>query len=55
MVDKELQEGLAQLKVGKAPEPDEILREYFKVFGHSFESILLKLIRVIFAEHIYPS
>ena len=44
--DKELEEGLTQLKVGKAPGPGEILGEYFKVFGHSFESILLKLIRV---------
>ena len=29
--------------------------EYLKVFGQSFESILLKIIRIIFAEHIYPS
>ena len=53
--EKELKEGLAQLKVGKAPGPDEILGEYLKIFGHSFEDILLKLIRIIFAEHIYPS
>ena len=52
---KELKEGLAQLKVGKAPGPDEILGEYLKIFGNSFGSILLKLIRFIFAEHIYPS
>ena len=53
--DKELREGLTQLKAGKSPGPDDILGEYLKVFGHSFESILLKLIRLIFAEHIYPS
>ena len=53
--DKELLEALGELKASKAPGPDEILGEYLKVFGNLFGSILLKLIRHIFAEHIYPS
>ena len=53
--DKELQEALSELKVGKAPGPDDILGEYIKVFGNLFGSILLKLIKHIFAEHIYPA
>ena len=53
--DKELQEALGELKVGKAPGPDEILGEYIKIFGNLFRNILLKLIRHIFAERIYPS
>ena len=53
--DKEIQEALDELKVGKAPGPDEILGEYIKIFGNLFRNILLKLIRHIFAERIYPS
>ena len=52
---QELREALASLKAGKAPGPDGILGEYLKIFGHAFEHILLKLIRIIFSEHLYPS
>ena len=52
---KELRDALASLKAGKAPGPDGILGEYLKIFGQEFEHILLKLIRIIFSEHIYPS
>ena len=51
---QELQEALANLKIGKAPGPDGIPVEYIKVFGQLFEPILLKLMRLIFAENFYP-
>ena len=52
---KELEDALNNLKGGKAPGPDEIIGEYLKMFGQIFEDILLKLINVIFSQHIYPS
>ena len=52
---KELRDALNNLKIGKAPGPDEIIGEYLKLFGQTFEHILLKLINVIFSEQIYPS
>ena len=52
---KELRDALKCLKGGKAPGPDEIIGEYLKIFGQIFEHILLKLVNVIFSEHIYPS
>ena len=51
----ELREALASLKTGKASGPDGILTEYLKIFGHTFETVLLKILRCIFVEHIYPS
>ena len=52
---KELQDALGSLKSGKAPGPDEILGEYLKLFGQTFEDILLRLVNVIFIEQIYPT
>ena len=52
---KELQIALGKIKVGKTPGPDEILGEYLKQFGQTFEDILLRLFNAIFSEHIYPS
>ena len=52
---KELRAALGNLKGGKAPGPDEIIGEYLKIFGERFEDILLKIVNVIFSEHIYPS
>jgi hypothetical protein len=52
---KELRDALGNIKVGKAPGPDEILGEYLKIFGQTFEHILFKLVNSIFSEHIYPS
>ena len=51
---KELREALINHKGGKAPGPDEILGEYLKIFGQMFEYTLLKLVNLIFCEHIYP-
>ena len=50
-----MREALGSLKVGKAPGPDGILSEYLKIFGHTYEDTLLKLLRIIFSQHIYPS
>ena len=52
---KELQDALGSLKAGKAPGPDEIPGEYLKLFGQTFEDILLRLVNVIFVEQIYPT
>ena len=52
---QEMREGLQSLKGGKAHGPDEIIGEYLKIFGNTFEHILLRLFNVIFSEHIYPS
>ena len=43
------------MKGKKAPGPDGILTEYIKIFGDIAEPILLKLIRLMFANHIYPT
>ena len=53
--NQELRDALCSLKMGKACGPDGIPVEYLKVFGYSFEPILLKLTRCLFAEHVYPS
>ena len=52
---KELRDALNNVKGGKAPGPDEIIGEYLKIFGQTFEHILLKLVNTIFSNHIYPS
>ena len=51
----ELREALQKVKINKAPGPDGILGEYVKVFGHTFEDILLKLVNIIFSQQIYPA
>ena len=51
----ELREALSELKPGKAPGPDGILVEYLKIFGGVCERILLKLVRLLFSNHLYPS
>ena len=52
---KELQDALKGMKCKKSPGPDGILTEYLKIFGDIAEPILLKLIRLMFANHIYPT
>ena len=49
---RELRDALSNLKRGKTPGPDEIIGEYLMIFGKTFENILLKLLNVIFTEHI---
>ena len=41
-------------KSGKAVGPHQILTEYLKVFGQTFEPMMLKLIRKIFSQNMYP-
>ena len=52
---KELREAIGNLKGGKAAGPDEVISEYLRIFGLTFEDILLKLVNVIFSNHIYPA
>ena len=50
----EMRDALRQLKNRKSPGPDRIIAEYLKVFGENYECILLKIIRTLFARHLYP-
>ena len=52
---KELREAIGNLKGGKAAGPDEVIGEYLKNVGLAFEDILLKLVNLIFSNHIYPA
>ena len=52
---QELQDALSELKCGKSPGPDGIYVECLKIFGQKYESVLLPLLRHIFANHVYPS
>ena len=52
---EELREALSELKLGKAPGPDGLLVEYLKIFGGACETVLLKLVRLLFSNHLYPS
>ena len=52
---EEIREALGRLKGKKAPGPDGVLVEYLKIFGETFEPILLKIIRQLFSNHVYPS
>ena len=52
---EEIKNGLDHLKSGKAPGPDGILTEYLKAFARVSENTLLKMIRDIFSNHVYPS
>ena len=51
----ELREALSELKTRKSPGPDAILAEYLKIFGEMYEDILLKIVRIMFSRHIYPT
>ena len=51
---KEVNTALKKLKCRKSPGPDRIPTEYLKVFGEMYEEHLLKIIRVLFARHLYP-
>ena len=51
---QELRDALKGLKIGKAPGQDQILVEYLKVFGNTYECLLLKIVNKIFSSHIYP-
>ena len=55
IIGKELRDALKEMKCKKSPGPDGILTEYLKIFGDIAEPILLKLIRLMFANHIYPT
>ena len=55
ITQKELQDAIANMKCKKAPGHDGILTEYIKIFAQIAEPIILKLVRLIFANHIYPS
>ena len=52
---QELRDALKALKAGKAPGKDEILVEYLKIFGNTYDDLLLKIVNKIFSSHIYPS
>ena len=52
---KEMREAITELKAGKAPGPDRVLMEYLKIFGYTYDKILLNLVNNIFSTHIYPS
>ena len=52
---EELRLALGQLKGKKAPGPDGILTEYLRIFGETFEDLLLTIIRQLFSKHVYPS
>ena len=51
----ELRASLKQLKCHKAAGPDGILAEYIKAFGETYEGILLKILKEIFSQGVYPS
>ena len=51
----EVREALNDLKNRKSPGPDGILAEYLKIFGEMYEDILLKIVRIMFSRHIYPT
>ena len=55
ITEKEVEDALKKMKCKKSPGPDGILTEYLKIFGAIAGNILLKLIRTMFAHHIYPS
>ena len=52
---QELNNAFAKMKTGKAAGPDHILGEYLKSFRNVAESTMLKIINLIFSNHIYPS
>ena len=52
---EEMREALRELKSKKAPGPDGIPAECLKIFGETFDKILLKIINLIFSNHLYPS
>ena len=52
---EEMREALRELKNKKAPGPDGIPAECLKIFGETFEKIFLKIINLIFSNHLYPS
>ena len=54
ITEKEFREALLITKSGKAVGPDQILTEYLKIFGQTFEPMMLKLIRKIFSQNMYP-
>ena len=53
--EEELKDAMKELKSGKAPGPDGIYGECLKIFWAKYESILLLLLRRIFANYIYPT
>ena len=52
---EEMREALRELKSKKAPGPDGIPADCLKIFGETFEKIFLKIINLIFSNHLYPS
>ena len=52
---EELKDAISKMKMGKAVGPDHILGEYIKSFWRVADDILLRVINLIFTNHIYPS
>lgn len=52
---EELRKVLKKMKLGKSAGLDGVLAEYFKVFAEIAETILLMLLRKLFANGIYPT
>ena len=52
---EELPESLSDIKLGKATGPDGLPVEYIKIFGSACETALIKLVRLLFSNHLYPS
>ena len=50
-----MRDGLRELKCKKAPGPDGIPAECLRIFGETFEDTLLKILRLIFSNHLYPT
>ena len=53
--EEELRDAMKELKSGKTPGLDGIYGECLKIFWAKYESILLRLLRRIFANYIYPT
>ena len=55
VTNEELKNAFNKMKMGKSVGPDQILGEYLKSFWRVAEGTLLRVINLIFSNHIYPS